>query len=282
MPQSTSDTMALPTLFRNRLLNRLALFCFAGLIQRIGEHYRRWCESLEQHSQALEQGTRVSLDRYRRELIELRHSCGALDSALRHSQAREQQESEMSLRLGERLQVLEAERERERERLADLLEESTRLQQRLRETESERDTLRRQLAERQTHDQLRDQTLTEQAGKLRELLTLIDTFRQERAEAVRQRDQQEQHWRTELAATRRSLQQRELELDGLRRFLERQEKLLQQRKAEPTPAPLTIPVPVMRRLLQLCHPDKHNGSETALEATRWLTALRQQHRQRVH
>ncbi|CAK0780957.1 conserved hypothetical protein [Gammaproteobacteria bacterium] len=32
----------------------------------------------------------------------------------------------------------------------------------------------------------------------------------------------------------------------------------------------SFPGDMMRRLLQLCHPDKHNGSEAALKATKWL------------
>jgi len=33
-----------------------------------------------------------------------------------------------------------------------------------------------------------------------------------------------------------------------------------------------MPKEVWRRLLQLCHPDKHNGSEAATMATQWLNA----------
>ena len=31
---------------------------------------------------------------------------------------------------------------------------------------------------------------------------------------------------------------------------------------------------MLRRLLQLCHPDKHGGSESAIKATQWLLAQR--------
>jgi hypothetical protein len=45
-----------------------------------------------------------------------------------------------------------------------------------------------------------------------------------------------------------------------------------------TPAPPAIAAPIepgmLRRLIQLCHPDKHGGSEAATEATRYLLALR--------
>jgi hypothetical protein len=31
---------------------------------------------------------------------------------------------------------------------------------------------------------------------------------------------------------------------------------------------------MIRRLLQLCHPDKHNGSESSIKATQWLLSKR--------
>jgi hypothetical protein len=37
----------------------------------------------------------------------------------------------------------------------------------------------------------------------------------------------------------------------------------------PVPEPL-IPVDMLRRLIQLCHPDKHRNSEAATTATVWL------------
>lgn len=38
--------------------------------------------------------------------------------------------------------------------------------------------------------------------------------------------------------------------------------------------PAPIPPEMLRRLIQLCHPDKHQGSEAANAATRWLLALK--------
>lgn len=40
----------------------------------------------------------------------------------------------------------------------------------------------------------------------------------------------------------------------------------------PTPAvrQTVIGADMLRRLIQLCHPDKHNGSESATAATQWL------------
>jgi hypothetical protein len=36
------------------------------------------------------------------------------------------------------------------------------------------------------------------------------------------------------------------------------------------PQTAAVPLEQWRRLVQLAHPDKHNGSAAALEATRWL------------
>lgn len=282
MHPSTATTV-LPSLYQNRLLNRLALLCLGGLIQRINDHYRRWCESLERHSQALEQGTRVTVDRYQQELNELRRDREAQDTALRHLRSRETRADERCQQLEKRLQALETERQHAQEHLARAQEDNTRLQQRLLETEGQVNALQQQLAGQQNREQTQARTLRTQQAKLRELLTLIDTFRQERTRAMGQHDQQAQAWRDELADTRHRLQERELELENLRRLLQRQEALLEQRAAQPATRPgSAIPTPVMRRLLQLCHPDKHGGSEAALEATRWLTTQKSQHRQPVH
>ncbi len=35
-----------------------------------------------------------------------------------------------------------------------------------------------------------------------------------------------------------------------------------------------IPDDRLRQLIQLCHPDKHNGSATANEVTQWLLTLK--------
>jgi len=52
-------------------------------------------------------------------------------------------------------------------------------------------------------------------------------------------------------------------------------------KAAPTatapakPEPL-IPPDMLRRLIQLCHPDRHGGSECAHKTTQWLLSIREQ------
>ncbi|MGO8854940.1 MAG: helix-turn-helix domain-containing protein [Steroidobacteraceae bacterium] len=43
--------------------------------------------------------------------------------------------------------------------------------------------------------------------------------------------------------------------------------------AEPTPPPL-LDKRRIRQLLQLCHPDKHDGSKAAHDVTAWLNSLR--------
>ena len=49
-------------------------------------------------------------------------------------------------------------------------------------------------------------------------------------------------------------------------------------KAKGKTAPPAIAAPIepgmLRRLIQLCHPDRHNGSEASNEATRYLLALK--------
>lgn len=40
--------------------------------------------------------------------------------------------------------------------------------------------------------------------------------------------------------------------------------------------PALIPPDMLRRLIQLCHPDRHSGSEAANIATRYLLALKDQ------
>ncbi len=43
----------------------------------------------------------------------------------------------------------------------------------------------------------------------------------------------------------------------------------------PPPSGVVIEPVMLRRLLQLCHPDKHAGSESAVKATQWLLELRE-------
>ena len=43
----------------------------------------------------------------------------------------------------------------------------------------------------------------------------------------------------------------------------------------PTPPAPSIPPTMLRRLIQLCHPDRHGGSEASTLATRWLLEQRE-------
>lgn len=44
--------------------------------------------------------------------------------------------------------------------------------------------------------------------------------------------------------------------------------------APPQPQAPAIPPDMWRRLLQLCHPDKHAGSEVATTTTQWLLQMK--------
>ncbi len=51
------------------------------------------------------------------------------------------------------------------------------------------------------------------------------------------------------------------------------------KRRTPEPVPVASPAgaiepAMLRRLIQLCHPDKHHGSDAATTATRYLLALR--------
>jgi hypothetical protein len=46
------------------------------------------------------------------------------------------------------------------------------------------------------------------------------------------------------------------------------------RQQQPQAAPV-IPPELYRKLLMLCHPDKHGNSETSTEVTRWLIDMRE-------
>jgi len=50
------------------------------------------------------------------------------------------------------------------------------------------------------------------------------------------------------------------------------DQLAQQIKKQTTSPGSNIPKDVWRRLLQLCHPDKHSNADAATAATQWLNA----------
>lgn len=49
---------------------------------------------------------------------------------------------------------------------------------------------------------------------------------------------------------------------------------LSKRAGDTAPESHGIPEDKLRRLILLCHPDKHGNSETATEITTWLLSLR--------
>jgi hypothetical protein len=47
-----------------------------------------------------------------------------------------------------------------------------------------------------------------------------------------------------------------------------------EREGKPEAKPETIEPEMLRRLIQLCHPDRHNGSEASLKASQFLLAIK--------
>jgi hypothetical protein len=81
----------------------------------------------------------------------------------------------------------------------------------------------------------------------------------------------DQPWKSKCSPCWRASKGRPTELDRLRARivgLEVENAALQLR-LEVRPAP-TIPAEMLRRLVQLCHPDRHGGSAAATAATAWL------------
>ena len=52
-------------------------------------------------------------------------------------------------------------------------------------------------------------------------------------------------------------------------------ELAKKQQTKPQPMPDAMPPEMIRRLLQLCHPDRHDNSEAANTATRWLLKQRE-------
>jgi hypothetical protein len=57
-------------------------------------------------------------------------------------------------------------------------------------------------------------------------------------------------------------------MEGELAALREQYFLLKSQKAAP------IPEDKLKKMIMLCHPDKHNGSKTSTEITQWLLSLR--------
>lgn len=78
-------------------------------------------------------------------------------------------------------------------------------------------------------------------------------------------------WRTLCRSCFKEMKRREeeatvREIDNLRAEIGRLNVL--------TAKQTTIPAARLRQLIQLCHPDKHNGSATSNEVTQWLLEMR--------
>jgi len=58
----------------------------------------------------------------------------------------------------------------------------------------------------------------------------------------------------------------------------REKKGLSRETAPVSSGAVVIESTMLRRLLQLCHPDRHAGSEASHTATQWLLNLRQRER----
>ena len=82
------------------------------------------------------------------------------------------------------------------------------------------------------------------------------------AEAARLRDENERY--------------RRLHLDQQSRIASLELALTAERSRSPSPRynGQAIPPDMLKRLIQLSHPDKHNGSEAATRATQWLLEQR--------
>jgi len=62
-------------------------------------------------------------------------------------------------------------------------------------------------------------------------------------------------------------------IDGARREAYERGLAEGRRMAKPAASSTTLDVKHIRRLLQLCHPDRHAGSEASVKATQWLLTL---------
>ena len=67
---------------------------------------------------------------------------------------------------------------------------------------------------------------------------------------------------------KREEEQRESDRAWAREEAARKERELQQQQRQQQS--IAIPGEMIRLLVQLCHPDKHGGSNAALKATQWL------------
>lgn len=69
------------------------------------------------------------------------------------------------------------------------------------------------------------------------------------------------------------------ELERIQKALAEANQALAQRKAAPS-SDVDIDAETLKNLIKLCHPDKHDNSETATRATQFLLAIRDKQKKR--
>jgi hypothetical protein len=69
------------------------------------------------------------------------------------------------------------------------------------------------------------------------------------------------------------------ELERIQKALAEANQALAQRKAAPS-SDVDIDPETLKKLIKLCHPDKHDNSETATRATQFLLEIRDKQRKR--
>ncbi len=69
------------------------------------------------------------------------------------------------------------------------------------------------------------------------------------------------------------------ELERIQKALAEANQALAQRKAAPS-SDVDIDPETLKNLIKLCHPDKHDNSETATRATQFLLEIRDKQRKR--
>ena len=74
----------------------------------------------------------------------------------------------------------------------------------------------------------------------------------------------------ENAALRQALARAQEDVARWRRIAHAAQAAPRKRPARIPPSPSPIPAEQWRRIVQCCHPDRHGGSVSAVEATRWL------------
>ena len=106
----------------------------------------------------------------------------------------------------------------------------------------------------------------------------ISRLRMELHKAQRREAKATEQWRlTEQGAAITNQQNRDLleRLNAQTGKIKTLVEVINQLQAQQTdPGKSSIPVEMWRRLVQLCHPDRHSNSDAATTATQWLNKVR--------